>query len=117
MEYRVLLGSGKGSQLGSRYTSLMPQTKRAGSSLAEKIGHRFAVALAVRRSAFVGWLSRERREPDAMEMRLRAAPSAGTPMTAAERAALEESRADFRAGNFSVDPVTSHDRGGTAVSP
>lgn len=43
-----------------------------------------------------------------MDRRLDSAPSANTPLTKKERAALEESRAQFKSGDFIVDPATAH---------
>jgi hypothetical protein len=47
---------------------------------------------------------------DALAERLRNAPSAGTPLTAEEAADLEEARAEFRNGDFVIDPLTARDR-------
>jgi len=68
--------------------------------------------IASRRPQIVAWLSTWFRQafhaPDPMDRRLDSAPSANTPLTKKERAALEESRAQFKSGDFIVDPATAH---------
>ena len=58
-------------------------------------------------------LFRSGKPVDAMDMRLLNSPSAGTPPTPEELAKLEESRLQFLAGDFIVDPATTRDQGTT----
>lgn len=57
-----------------------------------------------RKVSIAGWLQRRfAHDHDTMETRLRTARDAGTPMTSKEREKLDESRAQFAAGDFTVD--------------